>query len=362
MSQTQNTLPEDQFSFEDIVKKVIAFKDLVVANWKLIVAFTIFGVISGYLVDIITKKPKTYTSKIVFNMDNGSASGGGGLSDLASAFGLGGGGGAASSGLFSGENFLELLKTKNIYNRALLTPVDVNGKKVIFGNLLIEKSGALDDEWEDDEEMKTFRFKHSDYEKLTPKERSRVRMLQSFLEPLTSIANENKKSSLMTLAATTRNDTLSHIWTNLFLKTVTDFYIETKTKKTRELLGIMERRVDSLKSQLYGTQRRYAQVVDQNQQVIMQQGMIEQQRLSTNSAQLQGMYQEAVRNLDNLRFSMVKESPLFTKIDDSELPIGADITLKGKGIKLGGTIGLILALLFVAGRDVVKKLKDKKNK
>jgi hypothetical protein len=124
----------------------------------------------------------------------------------------------------------------------------------------------------------------------------------------------------------------------------------------------MERRVDSLKSQLYGTQRRYAQVVDQNQQVIMQQGMIEQQRLSTNSAQLQGMYQEAVRNLDNLRFSMVKESPLFTRIDDSELPIGADITLKGKGIKLGGTIGLILALLFVAGRDVIQKLKDKNNK
>jgi hypothetical protein len=359
MSQTQNTLPEDQFSFEDIVKKVIAFKDLVVANWKLIVALTIFGVLIGYLVDIVTKKPKTYTSKIVFNMDNGSSAGGAGLSDLASAFGLGGGG-ATSNGLFSGENFLELLKTKNIYNRAILAPVDINGKKVIFGNFLIEKSGGLEDEWEDDEEMKSFKFKHSNYENLTPLERSKVRMLQSFLEPLTSIANENKKSSLMTLAATTRNDTLSHVWTNLFLNTITDFYIETKTKKTRELLGIMERRVDSLKSQLYGTQRRYAQVVDQNQQVIMQQGLIEQQRLNTNSTQLQSMYQEAVRNLDNLRFSMVKESPLFTRIDDSELPIGADITLKGKGIKLGGTIGLVLALLFVAGRDVIQKLKDKK--
>jgi hypothetical protein len=73
--------------------------------------------------------------------------------------------------------------------------------------LLIEKSGALDDEWEEDEDMKTFRFKHSNYEKLTPLERSRVRMLQSFLDPLTSISNENKKSSLMTLSATTRNDT-----------------------------------------------------------------------------------------------------------------------------------------------------------
>lgn len=358
MSQTQNTLPEDQFSFEDIVKKVIAFKDLVVANWKLIIAMTILGVVAGYLTDIVTKKPDTYTSKIVFNMDNGGSGGGGGLSDLASAFGLGGGA-TASSGLFSGENFLELLKTKNIYNRALLATVDVGGKKVIFGNLVIEKSGGLKDEWKDDESMQTFKFKHTDYSKFTPEERSKVRTLQSFLEPLTSISNENKKSSLMTLAATTRNDTLSHVWTNLFLKTVTDFYIETKTKKTRELLGIMERRVDSLKSQLYGTQRRYAQVVDQNQQVIMQQGMIEQQRLSTNTAQLQGLYQEAVRNLDNLRFSMVKESPLFTRIDDSELPIGADITLKGKGIKLGGTIGLILALLFVAGRDVIKKIKDK---
>ncbi|NBB29296.1 hypothetical protein [Cellulophaga sp. BC115SP] len=360
MSQIQNVLPEDQFSFEDIVRKIIVFKDLIVANWKTILVITLLGLAIGYTIDILTKKPSTYTSRILFNMDNGT-SGGGGLSDLASAFGIGGGS-SPSSSLFSGENFFELLKTKNIYNRAILSKVEVNGKSVIFGNFLIEKSGGLQDEWKDNEEMKRFRFKETNYEKLTANERSKIRMLQAFLEPLTSISNDNKKSSLMTMAATTRNDTLSHVWTNLFLKTVTDFYIETKTKKTRELLGIMERRVDSLKSQLYGTQRRYAQVVDQNQQVIMQQGMIEQQRLNTNSAQLQGMYQEAVRNLDNLRFSMVKESPLFTRIDDSELPIGADVTLKGKGIKLGGTIGLVLALLFVAGRDVIQKLKDKKNK
>ncbi|WP_141234748.1 hypothetical protein [Flectobacillus sp. BAB-3569] len=64
MSQTQNTLPEDQFSFEDIVKKVIAFKDLVVANWKLIAALTIFGVITGYLVDILTKNRKHTLPKL----------------------------------------------------------------------------------------------------------------------------------------------------------------------------------------------------------------------------------------------------------------------------------------------------------
>lgn len=262
--------------------------------------------------------------------------------------------------MFSGENFLELLKTKNLYNRAILSVVDINGRKVIFGNYFLEKSGAIENEFEDDVDLKTFRFKHTDYEKFTPIEKSRVRMIQDFLMPLTIIANENKKASLMTLSASTRNDTLSHTWTNLFLNTVTSFYIENKTKKTRELLGIMEHRVDSLQSELFGTQRKYARVVDQNQQVIMQQGLIEQQRLSTNSSQLQGMYFDAVRSLDNLRFSVVKESPLFTRVDDSELPIAKDITTKGKGIKLGGSIGLILAILYLAIRKALKDISTEK--
>ncbi len=360
MSEIKPLSPEEQFTLKDIVVKLVKFKNLVVRNWKVLLIAAVVGSLLGTAFDFFTKKEPLYTANILFNMENGAVSGEGGLAEIASAFGMGGGG-AGNANLFSGDNFMELVKTHNIYNRALLKMVDYKGQKVIFANLFLAKSGAIEDDWKKDESFKNFRYKHNNYAKFTVEERNKLRSIQVFLDPITSIkpANTlNKKSTFLTLSVKTRNDTLSHIWAETFLETVTEFYIETKTKKTRELLTIVDRRVDSLKNQLYGTQRRYAQLMDRNQQVIMQQGLLEQQRLSASSSQLQGMYFDAVRSLDQLKFSMVKESPLLTILDDSELPIGADFAGINKGRYVGAFVGFVLMLLYVAIKKVLEEVKQ----
>ena len=175
----------------------------------------------------------------------------------------------------------------------------MNGKSEIFGNYYLKSSGILKDELEDDAEMQTFKFIHDDYKIATRNERDKVRMIQRYLMPVTLVANDSKKATFLTLSVTTRNDTLSFVWANLYLKIVTDFYKETKTQKTRELLVLIEYRVDSLKRELYRTQNAAARFTDQNQQIIVQEGLVAQQRLQTNSGQLQGMYFEAVKSLED---------------------------------------------------------------
>lgn len=358
MSEIKPLSPEEQFTLKDIVIKLVKFKNLITKNWKLLLIAILIGTVGGAAFDFFTKKPATYTANVLFNMENGATTGDGGLADIASAFGLGGGS-AGNANLFSGDNFMELVKTHNMYNRALLTTVDYKGKKVIFANLFLALSGVKKDEWKKDESLQNFTYKHTNYANFTVEERDKLRLIQTFLDPITTIRVGNalnKKSTFLNLSVKTRNDTLSHIWAKAFLKTVTDFYIETKTQKTRELLTIVDRRVDSLRNQLYGTQRRYAQLVDRNQQVIMQQGLLEQQRLSASSTQLQGMYFDAVRSLDQLKFSMVKESPLLTILDDSELPIGPDALAPNKGKYVGAFIGFILMLIYVAIRKVLDEV------
>ena len=360
MSDNQyNSLPEDQFSFNDIVRKLVSFKNLIVRNWKILILSIILGTLGGFLFERLTRKPPIYIAKIVFNMENGSSGGGGGgLQDLASAFGIGGGN-SASAGLFSGDNFIELLKTKNLYNRALLTRVNVFGKNYIFGNYYLEKSGILKDELEDDDAMQTFKFKHDMYDSATTDERSKVRLVQNYLMPYTLVANDSKKASFLSLAVSTRNDTLSYIWADLYLKIVTDFYKETKIVKTKELRDLIKHRVDSLKRELYRTQSQAARYADQNQQIIVQEGLIEQQRLQTNSGQLQGMYFEAMKNLDNLNFSMAKETPLLSIIDDAELPISAEPDPTKKGIIIGSIVGLLLAIIYVAFKESLREINNK---
>lgn len=356
MSDNQyNTLPEDQFSFNDIVKKLVSFKNLIAKNWKTLILAVILGTVGGYVFEILTRKPPVYVAKIVFNLENGNASSSGGLSDLASAFGISGSN-SASAGLFSGDNFIELLKTKNLYNRALLSRVNVNGRNYIFGNYYLQKSGILKDELDDDVEIQTFKFIHDRYDSATTKEHANVRLVQNYLMPYTLVANDSKKASFLSLSVTTRNDTLSYIWANLYLKVVTDFYKETKTQKTRELLVLIDHRVDSLRRELYRTQGAAAKYADQNQQIIVQEGLIQQQRLQTNSSQLQGMYFEALKNLDNLKFSMAKETPLLNRIDDAELPISPEPNPTKKGIIIGSIIGLLIAMIYIAFKQSLNEI------
>ena len=360
MSDNQyNSLPEDQFSFNDIVKKLVSFKNLIVRNWKVLILAVVLGAGGGFVFEKLTKKPPIYIAKIVFNMENGGGGGAnGGLQDLASAFGIGGAN-SSSSGLFTGDNFIELLKTKNLYNRAVLTKIDVFGKKYIFGNYYLEKSGLLQNELEDDVKMQTFKFKHDKYDSASIDEKSKVRLVQAFLMPYTIVANDSKKASFLSLAVTTRNDTLSYIWANLYLKIVTDFYKETKTQKTRELRDLIKNRADSLKRELYRTQSQSARYTDQNQQIIVQEGLVQQQRFQTDIGQLQGMYIEAMKNLDNLNFSMAKETPLLSRIDDAELPISQEQDPTQKGLIIGSIIGLLLAIIYVAFKESLREINTK---
>ena len=109
----------------------------------------------------------------------------------------------------------------------------------------------------------------------------------------------------------------------------------------------MSNRVDSLKSALFFTQGRLANFQDQNQQIIYQRAKIISERLQMNSTQLQAMYLESVRNLDNLRFSLIKESPLLNIISDTELPLTPPIKSNGTITLLGTLLGFFFSCIIV---------------
>ena len=109
----------------------------------------------------------------------------------------------------------------------------------------------------------------------------------------------------------------------------------------------MEKRVDSLRSALYYTQGKLANYNDQNQQIVFQQARVIAERLQMNSSQLQTMYFEAVRNLDNLKFSLVKESPLLTIITDTELPLPFDPYLWGRVTAISIFLGFFISCFIL---------------
>ena len=351
-------LKEDQFSFKKVLLSIFLIIPFFKKNIYYLLSGALIGLSIGLYFDIQNNKSTFYKSEIIFIMDSEASNSSGALSDLAGSLGISNAFGASNT-LFSGENFKELLKTKIIYRKALLKKVTWNGKEDIFANIFLKKSRINEFEWSEmPRDFYIHRFKSSEIKDLDLQDRNILDMIYLHLKEKTFLVAENQKSSFLKLSVETRNDTLSYVWSKLYLKTVTDFYIDTKTKKSKELLVIVSSRVDSLRSALYYTQGKLANFQDQNQQIIFQQAKIISERLQMNSTQLQGMYLESVRNYDNLKFSLIKESPLLNIISDTELPLTPTPKSKGTITLLGTLLGFFFSCVIIYLINLYKEFKS----
>jgi len=351
-------LKEDQFSFKKVLFSIFLIIPFLKRNIYYLIGGALIGLSIGLYFDMQNNKSTFYKSEIIFIMDSEASNSGGALSDLAGSLGLSNAFGASNT-LFSGENFKELLKTKIIYRKALLKKVIWNGKEDIFANIFLKKSRINEFEWSKmPMDFYIHKFKSSNINDLTLNDRNILDQIYLHLREKTIVSSVNQKSSFLTLSVETRNDTLSYIWSKLYLKTVTDFYIDTKTKKSKEVLNLMTSRVDSLRTALYFTQGKLANFQDQNQQIIFQRARIIAERLQMNSSQLQTMYLEAVRNLDNLKFSLIKESPLLNIISDTELPLKPSPKSSGFIPLLGALLGFFFSCVIIYLVNLYKEFKS----
>ncbi|MFN8356496.1 MAG: hypothetical protein U0Y10_18720 [Spirosomataceae bacterium] len=345
-------LPEDQMSPKDIMKKIGNAKDAVKKNWKLIVICVVLGTVLGYVYDKYNYKPTRYLGFLTFNLEVGQQGNDmGGLSDLASAFGFSSGSSSSAAGLFVGENFLQLVKSNPMIERALMKEVTIKGKKVLLVNYYIEKSGILTEEWKKNEKFQKIRFINKPREQFTTDESIAMMGIVKKLNEETSFDRKSPKSTFLVLKSNTEDELLSKIWLETLLKTVEEFYKYTNTKKTVEVLHLAEHRADSLYSLLSRTESRLAQFTDQNQQVVAQQAQVTANRLNRSTGMLNTMYFDAVRNVESIRMSLIKETPFITIIEPPMLPLLTDAYEEGKSIKAGALIGFVLAIGIIFLRN-----------
>ncbi|KAA9357463.1 hypothetical protein [Larkinella humicola] len=343
----KNQLPPDQVSPKEVVNRVILFKDQLIRSWKLLAIFMVIGGAIGFIIDFNTDKRPTYTGYITFNLGGGSSQGGlGELGNLAGMFGLGGG--APDANIFTGENFMYYVVSKPIITRSLLKEVDTTANhKDLMVNYYINKSGIRDDEWEDDDTLRNFRFiRGKDPKTFTRLENKALDGVFNRIKGETSIAQLDRKSSFLTLRTGMHAEMLAATWLDVLLETVQEDFTEKQNRKTREMLVLMENRRDSLGRVLGRNDSNLARYIDQNQQVVVAEGQLQQSKLTRNSTFLQQLYYGAVQSVDNLKLSLIKEAPLFTIVEPVSLPLFKE-THEPFAFQAGIVMGLILGLIFI---------------
>jgi hypothetical protein len=138
---------------------------------------------------------------------------------------------------------------------------------------------------------------------------------------LLNISKPDKKYDIYEITMKSKDENFSLNFTKELLNQVSIFYTETKTKKTKSNVDVLQGRVDSIHRALGGTLYKRAEAVTLNLNPTFQIGKVPEQQKSIDVNALGTGYGELLKNLELAKYSLLKETPLFQVIDEPKFPL-----------------------------------------
>jgi hypothetical protein len=356
----QGNLDNEEISSKEFILKMKEWFTFLKSKWKTIFLAVVIGGLFGLAVALLSKP--NYIATLTFAMEEEKGGSGGGLSSalgLASSFGidLGGTGGG---GAFAVSNLSELMKSRLIVEKVLLSPVLINGKKITLAEYYI-KINKLRKDWEKKPALKKIQFlPGDDRSKYTLQQDSILQKIHKNLidKDNLSIMQKDKKVTILSIEVTSEDEQFSKIFCESIAKETSAFYIETKSKKARLNVNVLQRQVDSVRSELNGAITGVATETDNvynlNPAFNIKGAPSKKKQIDVqaNTAILTNL----VVQLELAKITLRKETPLIQLIDKPILPLTKESFGKFKTLILGGFLaGFFMALYLIFG-ELFRKL------
>jgi uncharacterized protein involved in exopolysaccharide biosynthesis len=313
---------EEEFGIKDLIRIFKTWKEVFVKNiFKILFAGIIGGAIGFAYAYLDTPK---YNAQLKFVMR--SDPGGGlssGLAGLSSLLGSGTGAGGSGSGL---ERVIELIGSDRIIGNAILSEAEVNGKQDLLVNHYITLQGYRK-AWEKDSLLSEVNFPLGvQFADLNFPQRKAIKTIIGSLigkDNSSKIIGKSfdKKSGVVTLAVTYKNEDFSILLTNAIYKEVIEFYSDQSLAATSNNVQVLNKKADSIRRELDATRRAFAKNSDQALGLLLQEDKVENKSLSFKESMLSLMYAEVQKNLETLKYIEASSMPSFSIIDQPYSPI-----------------------------------------
>jgi uncharacterized protein involved in exopolysaccharide biosynthesis len=352
----QQQIDNDEISLKELIQKIQEWVAYLKTQWKIIIGVAAMGGIIGFVYASFQKP--TYQAITTFVLEEEKGGGGlGGAMGLASSFGfdLGGGGG----GLFTSSNIIELMKSRLVVEKTLLNPVQVAGKEISLADYYIQIN-ELKEGWAKKPALANINFPiHADRTKFTLAQDS---ILQTISAGLTknnlTIAQKDKKVSIISLTVKSENELFSKLFCEQLLKETSDFYIETKSKKSRLNVDILQRQADSIRAELNGAITGVAAASDNvyNLNPAFNVKRTPSTRRQVDVQANTAILTQLVAQLELSKVSLRKETPLVQLIDRPILPLPKEKLGRLKSLVLGGFLAGFLTVLYLVFGQLYRKM------
>lgn len=349
----------DEISLKELVIKLGEWYRYLLSYWRMIILVAALGAILG-LTYAWQQKP-VYTAAATYALDD-EKTGGGGLSGalgLASSLGidLGSGGGS----VFSASNLMELMHSRKVIELTLLSEVEVEGKKMSLADFYIEVN-QLHKKWAAKPELANLSFAvNADRDHFTRFQDSLLGAMAATLDKTQlTISQKDKKVAIGTIEVKSENELFAKLFCENLMKVVTNYYVDTKSKKARNNVALLQKQADSIRGELNNAITGVAAANDQtfNLNPVMSVHKTPAARRQVDVQANTAILTQLVTNLELAKLTLLKETPLIQVIDKPILPLLKEKTSKLKSLILGGFLAGFLLVLFLVFRRLGKELMD----
>ncbi|MBE0390224.1 hypothetical protein BJQ96_00043 [Flavobacterium sp. PL0002] len=356
MNMDYQNMPNDEISLKELIAKGKEWFHYLLSQWKIIVLAGIVGTFLGIAYSFI-KKP-TYTASLSFALEDEKSGGGlGSALGLASTLGLDLG--SSGGSIFTGSNLTELFKSRSMVELTLLSPVVVDGKTISLAEMYIQNNRWRDG-WVDKPKLTNIQFLPG------IKRKNFTRVHDSILgviyadlsKTALTVGQKDKKISIINIDVATTNEGFSKYFCEALAKQVSDFYVETKSKKSRDNMLILERQTDSIRRELNNAITGVAVANDNtfNLNPALNVRRAPSARRQVDVQANTAILTELVKQSELAKVTLRKETPLIQIIDKPILPLKKERFALSEGIIMGGFLAGFLMVSFLILRRVLKFL------
>jgi hypothetical protein len=342
---------DNQFTLKEVFQNLKSWLSYFLSQWMVLIAAGIIGLGVGAMVSIF-KKP-VFHGETSFVLEDGDAGGMGQMSGLASLVGVNIGSLGGTSGLFQGDNIMELYRSDRMLGETLLSPFD-DGQLLIDRFISFEE---LDKKWSSNVnfEAMDFSIPRSNF---TVSQDSVVKEISKLIrENQLAVAKPDRKLTIIQVSISSQDELFAKVFNERLVEKVNAFYLETKTKKTGENLGILQTQADSVRSILDESIGAYAAASDRvpNANPLLSSATVESRKRQIDVQATGAVYQEIVKNLEIAKVNHRNNSPLIQIIDQPRLPLKRTEIRLVKGIVLGAVIVGLITLFALYFRRLYQK-------
>ncbi len=271
-----------------------------------------------------------------------------GLGAIASQVGFDLGGlTGGNAGLFEGDNILDIMQSRLIVEKVLLSQLDTTNPNSATLADIYSSAHGVSKKWAKNPELAKFNFyttPKTEVERLK-KDSILFEVYQKVVKNHLEVKRQNKKGSIINIQVVSRDQIFSKLFTERLLKETGDLYVDIKTSNMNNNIARLQIKADSLHDKLYSKSYQAVALVNANSGI--KSNVVNEDLTQKDKSVVFTLYGEVLKNLEGLKLSQINQTPVIQVLDMPKYPL-VNQTSHWLIYLLGGLLAGVLIGVFFA--------------